>query len=174
MLYVTPIASTAVDWQTYLKTVSESLGRSSTASLDNQWHEIKFTLPEYLATLREIINPGSPPFEAVGHLLSHLHQTFVVVATKSTIIELISTTRLHYSFSETAHPDYYLLIISGTLTEWRTALLNCCTTDVNGDVRSFGTKAMEYFEKVGLRQMMAGLYKIPMADGSVRLIEKKY
>lgn len=179
MFQLIPIARTEVDFRLLINSVNSALGRSPTATLDEQWHNLAINggtnnpLSDYLALLKEINKPGSKPFDDAGSLLEHVHLSFLLIATKGVTIKLINESRLSFNTVESRHHDFHLSVVSGTLDRWRTALLNCCDADVEYEVRLFGSKILEFFEKFNIRQFVTSFAKIPMGDGTVRLLERK-
>lgn len=171
MIKVIPISQTEINWAEYLGTLNDALNRSPTATIDSQSLEMNFSLSNYLSTLKEIMKPGSDPFRDASSLLDHVHVSFIVITTKETMLQLITETRLNFTTTETKHNDYYLAVVSGTLSQWRTAVLNCCAEFVNTDIRQFGTMVLNVFEQTKIRQFLDGLTRVPMADGTVRLLK---
>jgi hypothetical protein len=170
MISLIPICGPRIDWKSYLRVCNEVLGRSPANKLDSQWHTITDSVADFLATLKEIIAPGSLPFDEAGALFDHVHFTFLLIATRSATYSIITTSRLDCTTVNSQREDFNLSIISGTLAQWRTAVLNCCVDDIIFEVREFGTQVINYFEAQNLK---LGLKKISMSDGTVRLLEKK-
>ena len=176
MISLIPIAQSQIDWNTFLKETSTSLGRSATAGLDKRRMPINQTLSDFICILREIESPGIEPFGLAGQLLSHIHMSFLMFATDSATLSVVTKTRLIFTVVPTKINNFQLSIISGTLHEWRAALLNCLSPDIAHiqDIRVFGSLALKHFEKANLqRYMLSGINQTVYGDGTIRLIEER-
>lgn len=170
MLTLVPISQIEIDWKTFLRVGHEVLGRSPTTTIDEKWLKFNKCVSDYLSVLKEIQQPGADPFGLAGSLLDHVHVGFLLITTKSATLSIVTTSRLRATPVQSKQEDYYLTVISGNLSEWRTALLDCCVDSVSTTVREFGTRAYEFFDQAGLRQFMLAGTKVSMADGTMRLV----
>ncbi len=159
-----PLSHTAVNWKDYLQVASDALGRSPTAGRDAQWKKHAESLSVYLDTLNEI----SPD----GAALEHVHISFILVAPQQATYAIIIKSKLSATTAVTKHNDFNLSILSGTLSEWRSTILDCCTDKVSIDIRQFGAAALAYIDQLNLSQFMTGIVRVPMGDGTIRLIDK--
>lgn len=173
MFQLVPISGNGIDWKSFLSSSKELLGRNPTNGIDEKYHELKHNLPDYISVLKEIFNEGSNPFDDAGSLLNHVSLSFLLIATRQATLSIINHSRLVFSTTESKHDDYYLSLISGDLSQWRVAIVNCCSDEVNYDIRLFGNKILEFMERNGLYQFLSGMKKINMGDGTIRLIEKR-
>lgn len=170
MFQLIPIAQTTIDWNTYLSKFYEISGRSATTTLDTKGVEFKKSLANYLSTLKEIDNPGSDPINQAGVLLEHISLSFLLIATKKVTINVLIKSRLPGVISITKHDDFDISIISGNLSQWRTAIINCCSADVSSSIRQFGSAIISHLEEIGLKPFVVGnLLQIEMSDGTFRL-----
>lgn len=176
MIHLLPIAQTVIDWEAFLKDANASLGRSPTASLDKGWLRFSRSLSDFICILKEIETPGAEPFSPAGALLSHIHFSFLMVATDSATLSIVTKTRLTFTVVPSKINNFQLSIVSGTAYEWRSALLDCLSPNVNSipqDLRDFGTDVLKEFEKLKLQSFMSGLIQTPVADGTARLVGTK-
>ncbi len=173
MMHLFPICSPAVDWNELVKAATQALGRSPTETLDHRRIGFKKKLPDLLSLLKEITLPKSDPLNNAGHLMEHMHFAFGMVTTRTTTLEILTNSRLAVSTTIAKNPDFYFTVISGTLNQWQTAIMNCCIEGVSTEVRAFGTQVLNYFETIGLKSFMVPMTKVPMSDGTVRLIEMR-
>lgn len=173
MLHLFLISHPMVDWDTLIKSSTGALGRSPTETLDHRRIGFKKKLPDLLSILKEITLPKSDPLNNAGHLMEHLHFVFGLVTTRTTTLEILTNSRLAMSTTMAKNPDFYFTVISGTLNQWQTAIMNCCIEGVSTEVRSFGTQVLTFFETQGLKSFMVPMTKVNMSDGTVRLIENR-
>jgi hypothetical protein len=168
-----PMSKTVIDWELYLRTATEALGRSPTATLDEQRHQFTRSLPDYIATLKEVELKGGNPHSPGGVQLEHIHQGFMLIASRQATYSIVMKSRVAASTAMSIHDDFNLTILSGTLGQWRSAILNCCVDEVSFDVRSFGMELLIYFDSVGLKRYMLDAIQVQLGDGTVRLLERK-
>lgn len=174
MLQLIPLSQTQIDWANYLKVANDALDRSPTAAMDEHWQKLTQSLSDYIATLREIESPGRKPLALAGAILCHVHIAFMLIAPKNATYEIILESKLDATPVLTRHNDFVFSIISGNLSQWRTAILNC-SANANGhnsaNLREFSTSAYEFFSQLKLAHYMLDVKIIPMHDGTVRMIE---
>jgi hypothetical protein len=166
MYILIPLGDTRIDWKSYLRVCQQALNKNVLTELDEQWITPTQSLSDYICSLKMISGNN-----VVSNLLDHVHITFILVAVKSTTVKLITITRLVFTTTGTIHDDYNLSIVSGNLNQWRTAMMNCCADDQSIDVKDFGSKIYDYFDKIGLRKYVLDMTKIPNADGTINLIK---
>lgn len=171
MLHIYIISIPSINWKEFLEYTSQSIKRNPLETMDNKG--IKFTkkLPDFLSIMKEIANPKSNPLNNAGFLLEHLSFIFGVTATKSTIWNIITNTRLAATTTVCSQPEFAYAIISGTLMQWQTTILNCCHEDMNSELRIFGDKALDLFESMGLKMFMQTMTRSPLPDGTIKLIK---
>ena len=172
MIRLIPIAQTQVDWDTFLREVSDALKRNPLEQLNARWITPTKSLSDFVVALKEIDMPGSEPFEAANHLLTHIHVSFILVCTDAALLEIINRSRLHFTAAKSCLENFRISIVSGTLHEWRSALLNCCSNGQSFEVREFGTLAFGRLEYAAMIQYMS-LEFILTNDRTIRLLEKR-
>ena len=173
MFKLVPLATTKIDWDSYLRLATEAIGRSPTSKLDETWHVVTRSIADYMATLKEIEMKDSDPHTGAGVLLEHVHHSFMMIASRLATFSIIMKTRVAATTIPTTHDDFNFTILSGNLSQWRSAILNCCVPDVSFDVRSFGTALIEHFDSVGLKRYILDAIQVQLGDGTVRLLERK-
>ena len=175
MIYLIPLGQTEIDWKAYLSKANEVIGRSPTAKLDESWQGQNKTLSDFIATLKELDSPGSDSYGPAGALLEHVHVSYILIAPKQSTVDIVLKSRLMCTVIPTKHGDFSFTVISGTLGQWRSALINCCQPDgiVSYDVRYFGTLATNHFSQANLNQFMSGLNVVNLGDKTIRLIDSR-
>lgn len=173
MIYqIIPLSQTVVDWDV-INQLAEVLGRNPCRAFDEKFMEVQQKLPHYLSILKEIERPNGDNNHLatpVGSLLAHVHLSFLMIASKTVTMSIVTKAQLVSTVVPAKHEDFSLSILSGTLDRWRSALLNCCVDNVSEDVRHFGTDMIKVFTNLGLYPYFGGLTPIAMADGTKKLI----
>ncbi len=172
MFHFSPLAQSEIDWDEFLKTSLSALARSPTDTLDRKGAVQIKDYAYYLSCLREFQSPGSQPFGLVGALGEHLSFSFFILATKGTTLNILNAAKVKSTTVVSKQEDFYLTILSGTLVEWRSVILNCCVDTVPYDIKVFGTKLLEYFEQLNIKRFLFSADPIRTSDGTYRLTIK--
>lgn len=104
--------------------------------------------------------------EAIS-LSNHLNYTFMIAANRDTLFRSMERTSLHHTISD--NDDMALAIITGSLREWRLAMVECTSDHSHKYLRMMYDRVMLSFEKHGLS---LDLRKRGHKDGTF-LIENK-
>ncbi len=165
------LGKTEINWDKYLSMASACLKRNPTAGLDRQWIQLSKSLDNYLSTLKEIEFPGSDPTTPAGSLLDHVQIVFGLVTSEALAKDIIMQCRVPYTIVDTAIKGFSFTILSGTLSQWRTAILNCCVDSVSIEIRQFGSRIVQELKLLKVHNFIYDLREVPMGDGSIRLIK---
>lgn len=156
----------AINWKDFLDTINGTLNRSAANQLDsenaNNWNAIS-----YLCMLSEIWKPGLHTIEAqrkAGSLLQHLFISVLTIGSKSLALELGEETELATKSLKTIRDDYYLILASGNLQQWRTSIINSSTGNESQSLRVFMNKALRLFELEGYNELWSDYYKKDVTD----------
>lgn len=169
MVEVAPIARTQVDWQALLQLAKQVLGRSISAGVDNR-KQVVGDLRSYLAVLGELDIEGSDPdavLREAGSLLRHVHYGFLVATATDLRVDVLAESDLRVS------GESKCFVVSGNLEQWRTAIINGCTSRSKYVVRLFYDKCLAIFEREGLGSVWLMYEKANVADRTFRLELKK-
>lgn len=153
---IIPLISPDIDMDAFVKACSEVLNYSPLSGIDQSTRQ--FSDPaKFLAGLAGFHNKinTKTPISAIrdaASLCSHLFYSFLVAATKSTILKSMERTELHHTVAEDLD-DLQLTVISGTLTQWKQATLECCHADSSHQLRLLYDGFFLYFEKQGLGEL---------------------
>jgi hypothetical protein len=173
MFEIIPIALTGVNWPVYLATAQKVLGFSIAASFDK--HGIKNDLTKFLVSLEELhteepVEPNVALSEA-GSLLRHASASFMCLLPAETVNLFREEVDLAINSSQT-HAGFRLCIITGTLLQWRDAVINCSVSRLTRDVRMLCNQFMAYFENAGLGAIWGKFNKTQMSDQTFRLMAR--
>lgn len=173
-MVIMPQSKTAVDWPNFLKATMDSTGRSATRSLDQA--KIKpDSLYAYLCAMGEMRKPNSTPLEVArdpGLILQHISYGFLVAAPKQLFFEVLESSDLSVMITNTVRKDLKLGVITGTLEEWRSAIINGASRHSSDNLRKFADHCLKFLEKEGFGQIWNGYTKVKQSDGTL-LLERK-
>lgn len=156
---------TQVDLKSFLAVVKHKLGRA--LKVDDQRYPLDHPLC-YLLTLTDFKDVPSD-IGNLGALLKHEHHTFIMTCTEREMTEVV----LEAALAITITPDKELAILSGTLEQWRTTIINGSSESALDSVRIFANSVLLEFERMGLKSLWTNYTKGYLKDGTFKLIEKK-
>lgn len=122
-LHIFPLSITQIDWPTFLREVSNHIGRSPSRTLDSVGEKLGEPAA-FLAALGEIRNPGSNPDVLKRYhddLANHLSFGFLVCGKPSILVEL---NQLSTGLRSVISIEGTLGIFSGTLRDWRDSIVS--------------------------------------------------
>ncbi len=154
------LGKTQVDLKSLLTVVKHKLGKS--LKVDDQRYPLDNPLC-YLLTLTDFKDVPCD-LSDLGALLKHEHYSFIMTCTEREMVEIVMESDL----SITTAPDNELAILSGTLEQWRTTILNGCALD---SVRGFANLVLLEFERMGLKSLWTKYSKSYLKNGSFKLLE---
>lgn len=169
MLELIPFSQTQVN-HNILTLVQKILNRSITASLDKKGIEFK-DLGSVISALEEFQYEDTDAYKAQregGRSLRHLSVSFLLVTNKETLYEIGVETNLSIIDSIIDNSNM-IAVVSGTLEQWRTTIINGCTELASSVVQQFSTKALQQFEKLGLQRVFEAYFKRYLSDGTLRI-----
>ena len=144
---VLPISQTNIDWATYLVATKNALGRSVTSYIDEKGIKTN-NLFSYLLTISEFYESH----DIDNSILRHGSFGFLVECDNETLLELMENTDLSIN-SISLYRDTRLLVVTGTLLEWRDSVINCCSIIVSPELRALSDMFLLHLEKAGLSQL---------------------
>lgn len=90
-----------------------------------------------------------------GSLCDHLSYSFLVGCSANTAIAAME----HTDLKITRDQDSLLIVISGTVTQYKAATLICCTLDFEQELRELFYGLLAFFESVGLYEVWSDCRK---------------
>jgi hypothetical protein len=143
------VSITTVDWPTFIKEANNILGRSPTRGIDAKG--IKDQLPGYLAAIDSINNPNSDPTIVLKNaviILEHVHLGFLIETTDAA--KILEATLLRGTVGQD------LSLFSGTLGQWKSAVLEFCNEKYNYKLRQIFNEVYLILRQFGLVDIFAG------------------
>jgi hypothetical protein len=172
MIEIFLIAETKID-QSFLALAQKVIHRSISIELDRK--NMPFgDLASYISILGEAHEAGSDPIVSqreAGCLLQHISISFLVVSTKEALYEIATQTSLSFLTVE-CNEVYETAIVSGTLEQLRTEIINGCSTTASLPNRYFANKTLILLEKAGLGRVFDTFSKKVSKDGTFLLTYK--
>jgi hypothetical protein len=162
------IGRSNINFEVLLGTAKQVLGRSISKTLDSQGKDITKPI-SYLTLLSEIKNNSFNADDA-GHLLAHYFYTFAIACDPKTLNDLLEQSRLKIISAE--GNSMHFAVVSGTLEEWRTAIINCCSEQSSFNLRLLFDKIFLMFEQEGLLKLFMNYKKRTLPDRTFKLLER--
>jgi hypothetical protein len=175
MLEIIYVGGTEINWNLYLSCLKTVLGRSVSRGLDDKRMPVS-NLGAFVTTIAEMEEEGRDPVSVqreAGSLLSHGHLIFIVIASKELTFDLIKESRLNFTTGESKDPGIIISIVSGELSAWREAIINCSTDRMKYGVRLFANKCLLQFSELQLGHLFAKYAKFQLPDTTFKLIENR-
>lgn len=174
MIEIFPMSQTKIQ-TAFLNTAEKILHRSIVIGLDRK--NIPFgDLASYISILGEIHAEDSDPIKTqreAGHLLQHISLSFLVISTKEGLYEIATQTALSVLTGEQEPGSVYeTAIVTGTLEQWRTEIINGCSETANQNHRLFANKILTWIDNAGLGRVFDNFSKRRAKDGTLLLTYK--
>jgi len=162
---VVPITATTVDWKSYLLIGKQVMGHSISTILDTNGLTAD-SLRSFIITLGGLQDQKHNPSHIIaeaGNLLYHASFGFLLLIDTETLIELMELTAISV-YSVPVNNHNRLAIASGTLLDWHTAVIACCSPTTSRELRGLFDTILLHFEKMGLGQVWTKYSKHSVPD----------
>ena len=164
-----PLAMTQVHWPTFIKVCQEELGYSPTRGLD----EVGIK-PDAPCAFLAAIGMDNKPLKQLrfGHQIGtawkHVRASFIAVAPQKVLCQLDNYTDLQITGNKIEESSDYLIIMTGSMRDWRDAIIMCCRTDsrIHKEIREMMNFCLVYFQESGFREVWHDCEKIGLEDGT--------
>lgn len=143
------IAQPAVDFTTFLALSHKALGHSPSANVDQSRlnHSDAERFISCLAALRD----SNAPAGLTPNLLAHVSYGVLLFADERDLIDIAEACAgMPMVTADTLARNVMLAIITGTLNQWRDAVVSGSTREAEHNVRSTFCYIMSLFEQTGL------------------------
>ena len=104
-----------------------------------------------------------------GGLLYHVFYQFTFNCNHETTIEFMMNTDLKILHKQTKRRDVDAIIVTGDLSAWKEAVINCTNPDVSFDLKELGKAFFDFFSKEGLQQLFHRYNQKRTEDGTFYL-----
>jgi hypothetical protein len=150
---VIPVILSNVNWTKYIDTAQELLGYKPTRGVDASTSKLsefaKFTASLAEFKLKTELN-AKQTLRTPGPWLDHTFYGFLVESTASTILGIAESTDLALLSVQSNGKGMRAAIVSGTLKQWRDAVIVCCNATAMERVRRLFNQIKGMFDQIGL------------------------
>jgi hypothetical protein len=168
------VGQVAFDTRAFYGDLSVALGREVTAPIDSV--NADATEPSsLLVAICEMLNQGQNYYKILknpGSATHHLFFVFFAAAVRDHSSEFAQHTNLKCHCVLAKH-NIYIHLISGTLEEWRSTVINCSSEVVDCNFRALINQFMLEFESLGLKDLWFAYSKQQLPDSTIKLIGYK-
>lgn len=128
------------------------------------------TLEDFLDTIVDLSGRNSLDHRSI---LRHLSFSFFCVAADDTIRESLERTFLDHIVFDTIRRGFTGAILSGTVSNFRDAIIECCQSTSTTDIRELYNQIYLHLKAAGLRRIWNVKTKKISSDGTFLITEKK-
>ena len=144
------ITTPAIDFSTLIGLSYQALGYSPSATADASPFPLSDT-ERYLACLGAMKDKDAP-VTLPPHLLAHVSFSVLVAAQKEDIYDLLEIcSGMPFMQTDTLARNVQFAVVTGTLAQWREAVIAGCQPEVLESVRMLCTTILHRFETARLR-----------------------
>jgi len=152
---VTPILVSNFDWTGFLKDAADLCGHSPIHGVDSYPYKLK-DYARLIAVFGEFREGKSlEPRKTIrtgGDLLAHLHYGFLINGSSSLIFQIMELTDLKI-ISTKMKSKGRVAIVTGTLEQWKHAIINVLSTKRHPDVTFAMGRCLDFFYQLGLQDV---------------------
>jgi len=171
-VYVEIVAETKVDFTRYLSLCKPALGRSVSQGVDRNNKPIS-SLADFVCTLDEIEFEYSDCIDSLREAtdkLEHISFTMVVLAPEYVIYSLIRKSYLKIINTPTTQSYYHLGIVSGSLAQWKQAVINNSIKGTNQMTLELMNMIVNRFDEKGLSIVFSKFDRKDQGNGTFLLL----
>ena len=154
-----------IDFTTFLSLAHKVLGYSPSANVDQSRLDHSDS-ERFLSCLAALRDPNAPA-GITPNLLGHVSYTVLVLSDERDLIDILeAASGLPVVTSETLVRNVMLAILSGTLAQWRDAVVSGSSAAAEYNVRATFCKIMALFEQAGLGKVWKDYQTKPLDDNT--------
>jgi|GEM_PF-3363368 len=142
-----------VDLKTLLPIGREAFDRNLAANADSQGHEPPL---HHMLCVAGIKNPQAKTAEDTRPYANLFHAGFLIACNDRDAAEILEVSGMPSVMVETVERGYTALFISGSVAQWREAVLRGCQPEVSRNTRQVYNSVFTKFKSMGL----AGLFNV--------------
>jgi hypothetical protein len=162
------ISQPNIDFTTFLGLAHKVLGYSPSANVDQSRLDHS-DAERFLSCLAALRDPNAPA-GITPNLLAHVSYTVLMMADERDLIDILEATAgIPVVTSETLARNVMLAILTGTLAQWRDAVVSGSTRAAEFNVRQTFCQIMSLFEQAGLGKVWKDYQSKPLDDNTFYL-----
>ncbi len=157
----------AIDFTKFLSVSREIFGYSISSASDAS-HKNLSDSERFLSCLAAMKDKNAP-VSLSPHLLAHVSFSVLVATSERDLVDVLEyCSSMPFIVADTSIRGIQAAVITGTLSQWRTAVLSGCCKNVEPSVRFLFNKILSLFEAANLNVWGDCIHK---QDGNTLLLE---
>lgn len=172
MIVVVPISHTQVNWDVFKKVTYDRFGRNIRASIDSS-KNVPNNMAEFIGALAEFRESQTDFVDILrnaGSLLEHVSISMLCKIPDPFLMPLIIEMRL--LVVKPKDPAEDLIVVSGNLSLWRTAIINLGAPFQGREYHNACTQFLQAFDSLGLSRIFENYSRKSNTRGDTILILK--
>lgn len=143
------ITTPAVDFSTFVGISNQALGYSPASAADASPLPLSDT-ERFLSCLSSLKDRNAP-VSLSPHLLTHVSFSMLLAADERDLLDVLELcSGMPFVQADTLARDVQIAVVTGTLSQWRDAVLSGCKASVEPTVRSLFNTILSRFEQARL------------------------
>ena len=164
------LAKTQCDYDSLYRTAKQALGYNVNKTVDSKG--LKKDSQKFYASYSEILDPDySHTLDMDGLVLDHYMYTLGLILDSDTYNELLHYRTLHMFAQESLKRGTMFAIVSGSLRNWRDAVVDGCSKSALPEIRDIFTDVLALLGTEGLSSLWTGYSKVSYQNSMI-LVEK--
>lgn len=168
-----PLVTPSFNWTWFQTVISSALGRNVTRSMDEK-NVSERRVAEAIVALAEFQERNADYWHTLqqpGSLLHHFFYSFLAKCDREEmVVEVMTETDLRIL---PCRDDMTLYVVSGTLAQWRTTIINFASMRATRLQRTFADEALTQFDRQGLSRLWENYTRCKAGPTGILLTEKK-
>lgn len=165
------IGQTVFNTSEFFRDLQTALGRSISTPIDAVKADPNCPA-SLLVAICEMLSEGrnyNKVLQNPGSATKHITFTYLALSSYDHCSEISQHTNLN-CHSVLARRGIHLHLISGTLEQWRTAIINCNSEIVDYELRKLFNMFLSDFESRGFKDLWFGFTKKTLPDTTIKLL----
>lgn len=163
------ITEPAIDFTSLLTVTQDALGYNIASAADSSGLQLVDT-QKFLMCLAGLKDESAKIIST--NLLCHVSFGVLVIADKRDLLAILEmTSGMSFVRAETTVPDVDILVLTGTLLEWKNAVVSGTSETTAPTVRTCYSKILSLFDRDGLTSVWRGYDRTTARDRSGLLLE---
>ena len=166
------IQQPSIDFSTFLAVSHEMFGRSISSAADASHKQLNDT--EKFLTCLAAMKDRNVPVSLPPHLLTHVSFSVLLASNERDILDVMEyCSSMPFTTAETVARGVDAAVVTGTLAQWKNAVVAGCSPDVEPSVRFLFNKILSIFEAANLSVWGDCTRKTNRDDNTLLLEDKR-
>src|SRR3972149_6136218 len=165
------ITKPAIDFESLWRLTYEALGYNIAGAADASGRKM-VDAEKFLMCLAALKDESAEIITA--NLLCHVSFSVLVIADKRDLLDILEmTSGMSFVCAETTAPDVDIVVLTGTLSQWKIAVASGTNEDAPPTVRACYSKILFLFDRAGLTSVWQDYDRTTARDRSGLLLEDR-